>query len=209
MTRVIITLTLFVCTLVASAQDRYQDGMKKAFSLWEEGKNKEASDLFERIASAEKTNWLPPYYVALVNATSAFQTKDKEVITALLTKAQDALDQAYLISQDNAELNVMQALIYTAWLVSDPMTNGMKYSALAMQEYEKAQKLAPDNPRVVYGKAEFEIGGAKYFGKDTTPMCKEIDRAIGLFATFKSDIPFYPQWGLDRAKEAQAQCGKK
>lgn len=209
MTRIIITLTLVFCNLLASAQDRYQDGMKKAFALWGEGKNKEASDLFERIASAEKNNWLPTYYVGLVNATSAFQTKDKEVISALLAKAQGALDQAFVLSPENAELNVLQALIYTAWIVYDPMTNGMKYSGLTMQEYAKAEKLAPDNPRVVYGKAEFEIGGAKYFGKDITPMCQQIDRAIGLFATFKSDIPFYPQWGLDRAKEAQAQCAKK
>ncbi|HLN94010.1 MAG TPA: hypothetical protein VK183_00140 [Flavobacterium sp.] len=209
MTRTIITFTLFLCTLLASAQDRYQDGMNKAFALWGEGKSKEASDLFERIASAEKNNWLPAYYVAMVNATASFQTKDKDVISALLAKAQEALDQAYMVSTENAELNVMQALIYTAWIVYDPMTNGMKYSGLVMQEYEKAEKLAPNNPRVVFGKAEFEIGGAKYFGQDTTPMCQQIDRAIGLFATFKSDVPFYPQWGLDRAKEAQAQCAKK
>ncbi len=209
MTRTIITFTLFLCTLIASAQDRYQDGMNKAFALWGEGKDKEASDLFERIASAEKSNWIPTYYVGLVNATSAFKTKDKEVITALLTKAQDALDQAFLVAPENAELNVLQALIYTAWIVYDPMTNGMKYSGMAMQEYEKGEKLAPNNPRVVFGKAEFEIGGAKYFGKDITPMCQQIDRAIELFATFKSDVPFYPQWGLDRAKEAQAQCAKK
>lgn len=209
MTRIITTLTVLLFTLFASAQDRYKDGMNKAFSLWGEGKNKEASDLFERIASAEKNNWLPNYYVALVNTTTAFQTQDKPTIALLLDKAQDALDATWALSPDNAELNVMQALIYTAWIVYDPMTNGMKMSPKAMAEYAKAEKIDPNNPRVVFGKAEFEIGGARYFKTDTTPMCKEIDRAIGLFATFKSDVPFYPDWGLDRAKLAQAECLKK
>lgn len=209
MTRILYTFTILLCTLFAGAQDRYTEGMNKAFQLWGEGKSKEASDLFERIASAEKNNWLPNYYVALVNTTAAFTTQDKEQVAALLTKAQDALDQELLKTTGNAELHVLQALIYTAWLVSDPMANGMKYSGLAMEQYAKAEALEPNNPRVVYGKADFEIGGARYFGKDTTPMCREIERAIGLFATFKSDVPFYPDWGLDRAKETFAQCGKK
>lgn len=209
MTRIITFITLLGFSLIASAQDKYTDGMNKAFALWGEGKNAAASDLFERIASAEKNNWLPNYYVALVNTTAAFQTQDKAAISALLDKAQNALDQTWALSPDNAELHVMQALIYTAWIVFDPMTNGMIYSQKASAEYAKARKLQPDNPRVVFGQAELEIGGARYFGKDITPMCKEIDRAVALFATFKSDVPFYPSWGLDRARQVQAECGKR
>jgi hypothetical protein len=37
-------------------------------------------DLFERIAAAEPSKWLPNYYVALVN-TTAFWNKDKEKST--------------------------------------------------------------------------------------------------------------------------------
>jgi hypothetical protein len=209
MTRILFTFTFFLCSLFGGAQTPYQDGMKKAFQFWGEGKNKEASDLFERIASAEKSNWLPNYYVAMVNTTAAFQSQDKEKIAALLDKAQLALDNEIVKSPDNAELIIVQALIYTAWLVSDPATKAMKYSPMVMAEYGKALKMEPNNPRAVFGKAEFEIGGARYFGSDTRPMCAEIERAIGLFATFKSDVPFYPDWGLDRAKEAQVQCGKK
>jgi hypothetical protein len=207
MSKIIITISLFICGML-SAQSKFEEGMGKAFQLWGEGKNTEASAMFERIASAEKNSWLPNYYVALVNTTTAFGTKDKETISALLDKAQNALDTEIIKNPDNAELHVMQAMIYTAWIVYDPMTNGMKYSGKAMESYAKAEKIAPDNPRVVFGKAEFEIGGAKYWGKDIKPMCAEIDRAIGLFATFKPETPFSPKWGLDRALEAQKQCKK-
>jgi hypothetical protein len=54
---------------------------------FETRKSTEASDLFERIAAAEP-KWLPNYYVALVNTTAAFGTKDKEKLL-LLTKAQN------------------------------------------------------------------------------------------------------------------------
>ncbi len=207
MTKIITAITLFVCSLL-TAQSQYETGMQKAFGLWKEGKNTEASALFERIAAAEKTNWLPDYYVALVNTTAAFQTTDKTQLNLLLNKAQTALDIEMIKDQNNAELYVVQAMIYTAWIVSDPMTNGMKYSAKVMEQYEKAEGLAPNNPRVVFGKADFQMGGAKWTGIDTKPLCAEVDKAIELFATFKPESPFAPSWGLERALETQKNCKK-
>jgi hypothetical protein len=205
MTKFITAITLFICSFL-TAQTQFEQGMGKAFSLWKEGKNTEASDLFERIAAAERTSWLPNYYVALVNTTSAFKTQDKTQIDLLLTKAQNALNIEMIKDQNNAELYVLQALIYTAWVVADPMTNGMKYSAKTMEMYNKAEALAPENPRVVFGKADFQLGGAKWTGVDTKPLCAQVDKAIGLFATFKPETPFSPKWGLDRALEVQKTC---
>ena len=180
--------------------------MQKALSLWGEGKSTEASALFERIASAEKTNWLPNYYLAMVNTTDAFNPKNKEKVASLIEKAQDAIDQASVISPNNAEIMVLQAMLYTVILIQDPMTNGMKYSGLAMEQYYKALAIAPNNPRVVFSKAEFEIGGAKWSGADTKPMCEQIAKSIELFANFKPETAFHPNWGLDRANEALKNC---
>lgn len=205
MTKIIVAIVLFISSLV-SAQGQFEQGMGKAFQLWGEGKNTEASAMFERIAAAEKTSWLPNYYVALVNTTTAFGIKDKEQISLLLDKAQNALDVELIKTPNNAELLVMQALIHTAWIVYDPMTNGQKLSGTVMELYAKAEALAPENPRAVFGKAEFEIGGAKFWGKDTKPMCAQIEKAIGLFATFKPETPFSPKWGLERAEAALKNC---
>lgn len=209
MTRLITTLVVLICGMAfAQAPSQYEQGMGKALGLWKEGKATEATAIFERIASVEKNNWLPNYYVALVNTIETFKSKDKSKNPAYLDKAQIALDDATAISQNNPELMVVQALIYTAWIVQDPMTNGMKYSSKTMEQYNKAQAIAPENPRVVFSKAEFEIGGAKYWGTDTKPMCKEVARSIELFAKFKPETPFHPNWGLDRAKEVLVTCGK-
>ncbi|AWH85389.1 hypothetical protein HYN59_09805 [Flavobacterium album] len=207
MVRIITMLTFFVCSTL-TAQSKFETGMQKAFALWGEDKPSEASALFERIAGAEKDNWLPSYYVALINTTEAFKTQDKEKIAAFLAKAQTAQDNAIAISPDNPELLVMQAMIHTAWIVADPMTNGMKLSGKVNELYAKALIIAPNNPRVVFNKAEFEIGGARYFGKDTKPMCAQIEKAVGLFATFKPETPFHPNWGKERAEQALAECKK-
>ena len=208
MTKVITTLVFFLASIVSANAQQFEQGMGKALGLWGTGSATEASALFERIASAEKTNWLPNYYVALVNTTEAFNPANAKNATALINKAQTALDAAQLISQNNAELLIMQAMINTALIVQDPMTNGMKLSAPTIELYKKAIQLAPENPRAVFLKAEFEIGAAQYWGTDTKPMCEQVAKSIDLFAKFKPETPFHPNWGLDRAKETLANCGK-
>lgn len=201
-------MALSACCL--QAQTQYEQGMNKAFELWKNGKPTEAAALFERIASVEKNNWLPNYYVALVNTTTAFQVlENKEKVADLLDNAQEHLDIELVKNPQNPEILVVQALIYTAWISSDPMTNGMKLSAKVMELYNRAEKIAPNNPRVVFGKAEFEIGGARYFKQDTSAMCGEIEKSIALFSTFKPETIYHPTWGLDRALEQQKICSKK
>jgi hypothetical protein len=207
MTKIITVIAFFICSLL-SAQTQFEQGMGKAFQIWGEGKNTEASALFERIAAAEKSSWLPNYYVALVNTTAAFSEKDKTKLDLMLTKAQDALDTEMIKDQNNSELYVMQALIYTAWVVADPMTNGQRYSVKVMEAYAKAKALDPKNPRAVFGEADYQLGGAKWTGVDTKPLCVEVDKAIELFATFKPETPFSPKWGLERALEVQKGCKK-
>jgi len=205
MTRIITTIAFFICSLL-TAQSQYEQGMGKALGLWKEGKANEASALMERIASVEKTNWLPSYYVALINTTEAFNPANKANAAALIEKAQKAQDDATMISPSNPELMVMQAMIYTAIIVQDPMTNGMKYSGLAREQYNKAIALAPNNPRVVFCRAEFEIGGARWTGADTKALCKEVARSIELFAADKPETPFSPSWGMDRAQQKLLEC---
>jgi tetratricopeptide (TPR) repeat protein len=204
--KTIIVITAFLVSSLLSGQTQFEQGMEKAFSLWGEGKTTEATALFERIASAEKNNWLPNYYIGLINTTEAFNPKNKDKVNSLVEKAQNAIDNAMLISPNNAEIMVVQALIYTVILVQDPMTNGMKYSALAMEQYNKALAIDPNNPRVVFGKAEFELGGAKWSGIDTKPICLQIAKSIELFATFKPETAFHPKWGEERAKEVFKTC---
>ena len=205
MTKLITIIAMFVASIV-SAQTQFDQGMKKALQTWKGGNSNEALVQFEKIASVEKTNWLPNYYIAFINTTQAFGEKDKAKKVTLLNAAQKAQDVCNELAQDNPEVLVLQAMIHTAWIVYDPMTNGQRLSGDAMYILNKAYKLAPENPRVVFQKASFEKGMAQYFGQDTQSMCAQIEKAIELFATFKPESAFHPSWGLDKAQEAVKAC---
>lgn len=69
-----------------------------------------------------------------------------------------------------------------------------------------SRALAPNNPRVVASKAEWNIGSAQYFGQDIAPFCKDLKRALELFANFKAETQFHPQWGKDRVEVLLESC---
>ncbi len=205
MTKIITIIALFVASLV-SAQGQFEQGMGKALQTWNQGKPADAVAQLERIASVEKTNWLPNYYIALINTTQAFGEQDKTKMLSLIEAAQKAQDVCNDLAMDNPEVLVMQSMIHTAAIVYDPMTNGQKLSGDVLYILNKAYKIAPENPRVVFQKASFEIGMAQYFGQDTKPMCAQIEKAIELFATFKPETALHPSWGLERAQAEFEKC---
>jgi len=207
MKKLILAIVLLGTTF-GNAQDRYSKGMEKAFELWQNQKTTEASNMFERIATAEPDKWLPYYYVSQINTVISFGEKDEEMLSHQLEKAQEFIDVAKAISPNNPEILVQEALINTAWIAFDGATYGMTLSPKVEQLYQKALEIAPNNPRVILSKAEWDMGSARYFGKDITPYCKDVERALKLFATFKSETPFYPTRGEERAKEILESCGK-
>ncbi len=204
-------LLIIAALLVAaasSAQTNFEKGMQKALSLWEADNWTEAEQLFERIAAADPNEWLPNYYVAQMNSAKTWEEKDPKKVKAQLDKAQDYLNVAMSISKDNPEIIVLQAHVLTNWIAFDGMTYGMKYSAKITELYAQAYKLAPDNPRVVFNRAEWNMGSAKYFGQDTQPFCKDIEKSIELFTNFKPKSAIDPNWGKDRAVAILASCNK-
>ncbi|QDO94343.1 hypothetical protein FNB79_10350 [Formosa sediminum] len=202
----LILLVVILVNVIANAQSDFENGMQKAFALWQDNKLTESEQLFERIAAAEPDQWLPNYYVAQLNSLKSWREKDATVIKANLDKAQEYINTAQGISPNNEYILVLQAQVYTNWVAFDGMAYGIKYSGKITELYEKAYAIAPENPMVVLGKAEWGMGTAKYFGQDTAPFCKDIERALQLFANFKPETPLHPLWGEERAKSVLASC---
>ncbi|MFA8435064.1 MAG: tetratricopeptide repeat protein [Marinifilaceae bacterium] len=200
----LITILITGNLLAGLAQNQYEKGMQQALQLWQSQKPMEAIGLFERIASAEKENWLPNYYVGLVLTTQVFSNRDKSQAEAMLTKAQKHLDIAQKKSPKNSELLCLQGFINTAKITLDPMTNGQKLSQATIETYKKAIQLDPNNPRALYLLAEFQINMAKFFGSDTTEYYEMIIKSLEKFNTFKAPEAFYPNWGAERAKQILA-----
>ncbi|MGY8910919.1 MAG: hypothetical protein ACKVIG_13830 [Flavobacteriales bacterium] len=203
-----ILLIALLISGIATAQSKYQTGMQKAFGLWEEGKMTEASQLFERISKAEPTKWKPAYYAATVEILGSFGLKDEAVLTAKLTKAQEFLDVAKSNSENNPEILIAQALLNTGYIAFDGQKYGMTLSGKNSQLYAQALAIAPNNPRVILGNAEWNMGMASFFGKSTKPYCDEIKRAIKLGKEEKIEEEFYPKFMVSRAEDVLKGCEK-
>lgn len=203
-------IAFFIVFIIVShlpAQNNYEKGMDKALELWEDQKTEDAVNLFERIASAETDNWLPPYYAAQVLILNGFSIlNEKEKLEAQLKRAQGFIDDATSISKENPEIMILQALLHTVYVASDGATYGMTLSGKIVKLYNQAKIIDPTNPRVLLNKAEWDIGSAKYFGQDTAPFCKDIEKAVELFANFKPESKFHPNWGKERAEAVLKTC---
>ena len=196
----------FLTMNVISSQSTYEKGMEKAFELWGEKKNDEAANLFERIAKVEKDNWLPFYYAAQIHIIKAFNTKDAKEIESRLTKAQNYLNEAKIFSKDNAEILIMEAMLNTAYVVYDGAKYGMTHSPKVEALYQKAKTLEPKNPRATLYHAEWQMGAAKFWGKDPKAFCPEIEKAILYFEKQPATTSFYPDWGKDQIARVQKNC---
>jgi len=206
MKTILILLTFFTFTTMTS-QNSYEKGMSKAFELWGSQKPDEAINLFERIAKAEKENWIPYYYAAQVHIITTFGIKDAEEIESRLKKGKDFLNEARTFSKDNAEILIMEAMLNTAYVAYNPSVYGMTHSAKVEELYQRAKKLDPENPRATLNHAEWKMGSAKFWGKDPKAFCPEVEKAILYFEKEANNTtPFYPKWGLDQVKRVQQNC---
>ena len=207
MKKSILIIALLYAGFIA-AQSNYQSGMQKAFGLWEQGKMTAASQLFERVSKAEPTKWKPAYYAATIEILESFGLKDEAQLKAKLTKAKELLDVAKSNSENNPEIIITQALLNTGYIAFDGQKYGMTLSGKNSQLYAKALAIAPNNPRVILGYAEWNMGSAKFFGKPTQPYCDEVKRAIQLGKEEKIDEEFYPKFMTSRAEEVLKGCEK-
>ncbi len=207
-TRFLTIMILLLCTTLY-AQNQYEKGMSKAFELWNEDKHVEASNLFERIATVEKDNWLPPFYAGYVLTLSAFDIKNESTLKLKLDKATDLLNKASNISANNPEIMIAKALVNTAYINFDGQKYGMTMSSKNASIYSKALEIAPHNPRVILAKAEWDMGSARFFNQSIDPYCKDVKRALEIFNSEKEpEEQFYPDWGKERAEQILEKCEK-
>jgi len=209
MKKLILLLVISVISFNTQAQTSYEKGMQSAFDLWNEDKLIEASNLFERISTVEKDNWLPPFYAGYTLVLSAFEIEDETTLKLKLDKAKSLLEQAASNSPKNPDIMIAQALHNTAYINFDGQKYGMTMSSKNASIYNEALKIAPNNPRVILAKAEWDMGSARFFNQSADPYCKDVERALEILKTEdKSDIKFYPDWGQERAEKILEECGK-
>lgn len=209
MKKVIILSFVLVNTMFAafSQNDKYNAAMTSTLEQMKLAKTPEESAVvaakFERIAEAEKTQWLPYYYAALIKARMAFEAKDKDKAA---DEASALLDKADALDKNNSEIYVVRATIAYAHMMVDPMTRWMQYGADATKSLDAAIKADATNPRPVILKANSMKNTPEQFGGGCATAKPLAEQAAKLVADFKPASALHPTWGKDVVDQILESC---
>src|SRR5687768_17225215 len=160
MKKIIFYLTGVMFTFSVAAQsEKYKKAMEALVpgvdTTWNKDELIAIGNSFERIANAEKTEWLPYYYAALANINAgytyasdgSFGDKSKD-IDPLADKAEQLINKADELNKNNSEIWVVKKMLASVRLMANPMARFQEFGAKAAEALETAKKLNPDNPRV-------------------------------------------------------------
>jgi hypothetical protein len=195
-------------TLVSYAQsDKYAAAMEKTLHLFDSAKTTAdlvtVANTFERIADAEKTQWLPYYYAGLALSTAGWNDPkmDKD---ANSTRINTLCDKAEAMDK-NSEIYVLRNMSATQQMMVDPKTRYMTYGVQAGKDLEIATQLNPDNPRIYYLKGESLFNTPPAFGGGKDKAKTMFEKALALYKTDKPK-PLWPNWGRERTEEELTKC---
>ena len=205
---------LLVSSLSLHAQsDKYAGAMKKSFQMMDSAKttaeHQAASASFERIANAEKTQWLPYYYAALSLSIAGWgdanldKDKNAEQIKSLCDKA-EALTAD---NTDKAEILAIRNMAATQQMLVDPQSRWMSNGQEAGKYLQQGLTLNPDNPRLVYLQGAGLFGTPEQFGGGKAAAKPVLEKALALFKA-ANPKPLYPDWGQKQTEDMLAQCNE-
>lgn len=212
MYRIIFSISLIILSMLAQAQSKYETEMTKAFTAFGAAQSpddmEKAAQHFDRIAKVETENWLPLYYAAFVRSVNAFSLDKNAAIKQVdnLEGIFSALEE--MKDVDQSELLTLRGLYRTVKVAKDPETYAMSLSGAIIKDYEDALKLNPDNGRAMYLMAQYNMGGAEFWGKDPKEYCPAIEKAKNLLVA-ESDETFAPHWGEQQVDEILSTTCKK
>lgn len=162
---------------------------------------------FSMIANNEKEEWLPLYYHAHCYIIMSFmEPSDVKKKDTYLDVAEKSVKQLETMVPGEAEVFALQAMLYTARLVVNPMERGQQYSMLVAQSLGRASALDPSNPRAKLLKIQNSMGSANHFGKDPKEFCGQATDLLAGWDMFVPKSQLHPAWGKDQAEELVKSC---
>lgn len=207
----LLTVALTAGLLQAQAQDesKYLAAMQRNVATLDSAKNIETLEAlvgnFERIATVEKTKWLPYYYAGYCAMRLSYLQKDLNKIDEKADKAEELIAKADELSPNNSEVSCLKAQVAFARINVDFMSRGAKYSQLANEYLLQAQKQNPANPRAYLLLGQSKYSTPEAFGGDKRGGCQLIQHALKLFEQ-PAASPIDPHWGRPTAERLIGKC---
>ena len=203
----LVLIALLMAISVFAQSEKYVKAMEALVSAVDTTHSQdgltELDNSFERIATAEKTQWLPFYYAALCNINKAnmyYQAQEVDKIDPLMDKAEPMLTKAEELEKNNSEIFCLKKMLNTGKMMADPMNRYMTYGPAATEALETAEGLNPENPRVYLLKGIDKFYTPEQFGGSKTEAKKLFEEANKKFEAFKPASSIHPSWGMGQVK---------
>jgi hypothetical protein len=161
---------------------------------------------FERIALAEKNQWLPYYYAALLQVNSGIIQTDKSNGDAIADKATSLLNKADSLSPNNSEVSCVKSMIAVCHMLVNPMQRYMEYGQQSSTDLQDAMTQDPTNPRPYYLTGQTLKNTPEQFGGGCKAATEQMNIALQKYATFKPASDLAPNWGMENAKKLVEEC---
>jgi len=194
----ILTITLWSFTSYGQ-EDAYINTMLSTMESMDNASGKEdylrCASQFERIATAEKSKWLPYYYGANSLIIMSFDETDGDEKDLILDRAQQLLDQAFELAPNESELFALQAFLYPSRIMVDPMGRGMLYMEKMFLSLETAKALNPENPRIYFLEGVNMLNLPPAMGGGPEVAKPILEQADAKFKAFHNEDPLWPNWG--------------
>lgn len=202
--------TCLIASVAFAQSDRYENAMKANItmmdSMMSKGNALELAHNFERIATAEKTQWLPYYYAAYCTIVTAYTEKDNNKKDQIADQATEWINKAdSLLGKENSETDVIKSMIATAHMTVDPQSRYMTYGQQAGEYIQKAESLDSTNPRPVLLQAQNKFYTPEQFGGGKDAAREFFDKADSLDRNFKPATDLSPNWGRTTIQYFQSQ----
>ncbi len=163
---------------------------------------------FERIANAEKNQWLAYYYAAFCQVNYGFMEQNKDKVDAVADKATDFINKADSLMPNNSEISCIKSMIASCHMMVNPMQRYMEYGPESSSNMEKAMQQDPTNPRPYYLKGQ----GLKYTPEQFGGGCKtakpELQTSLDKYAAFKPASELHPNWGKGQVEMLIKECNQ-
>jgi hypothetical protein len=169
----------------------------------------ELANTFDRIAQKETGEWLPLYYSAYASVSVTFfnqqLTNEEKVI--IFDKAQQKVDEAKKITENESEIYVLQAMIFQLRISTDPQ-NAYQYTIKINEALGRAETLNAKNPRIPYLRGTTLFYTPAEYGGGPSVAKPLLEKAAQLFTSADKSDQLMPSWGAYHNNMVLQQCGK-
>jgi hypothetical protein len=159
---------------------------------------------FERIAEAEKDQWLPYYYAGL-NLVLAGFADEKSNRDELGQRASNLMDKAMALTK-SSEPYAVKSMSATLQMMVNPMERWQTFGTKSTQAIKDGMAINPNNPRLYYLQAQTLLNTPEAFGGGKAVAQPMFEKALELYEKFPVASPLDPSWGKDQTLSGLARC---